>query len=633
MRNELNGIWKQVSDFSITRDLSELGFIKLSEAAKYVLNSFEEQYFFRRNRELIDMTYRFRCFQFQNKHYIIKVCKANEIPIEYYNALQIKEKLEKNVIDCIQIVCPVVIQSDENGIIGLLQEDNGYTLYENVEECRNQFSIKKIFQIYSVLLKIGIEWSGFLPRNLFFEGGKWYCIDFEDVYFHKNDNWSIRDLTIFKLLLGWGQVYEINQVRKELEIVLNAREITFAPLDSFEKALAELIDSKIDSCTRSFGFDITYESELPVNSSSMTHNYLSSMDIGHLVEDIFDNDYLSVWYTMSTSKMRIDYGDDYYAWFLNCFEHVLVVWLNESRTSFQEKKKIKQLQEIICCLLILFSEKQPEDLVCNLKDTISVSEIFAILETINPCVTSIKQFQQLQFVGGWSAALARSKCIHNFLKNIYLQLTKCFPLLSEYDLLLRGSCAQGLMTMKSDVDFEISSEQKPHGFIAAERLLSSILDIFNIECEGSPERPTEIDMKSMQGFTRDFHEWCELVIPGSKTQDKGWNNLLYNVDAIWQCYSEYESQKHNLSTKYLFFQIRAIIERYAIKYSITQSLISDILKELYDYLPNGEMIMLNETVQNCLKCYEANSIDIDKCISLKHTIDYLYAILGIKYHD
>lgn len=66
--------------------------------------------------------------------------------------------------------------------------------------------------------------------------------------------------------------------------------------------------------------------------------------------------------------------------------------------------------------------------------------------------------------------------------------------------------------MKSDVDFEISSEQKPHGFIAAERLLSSILDIFNIECEGSPERPTEIDMKSMQGFTRDFHEWCELVI-------------------------------------------------------------------------------------------------------------------------
>lgn len=46
MRNELNGIWKQVSDFSITRDLSELGFIKLSEAAKYVLNSFEEQYFF-----------------------------------------------------------------------------------------------------------------------------------------------------------------------------------------------------------------------------------------------------------------------------------------------------------------------------------------------------------------------------------------------------------------------------------------------------------------------------------------------------------------------------------------------------------------------------------------------------------
>lgn len=372
---------------------------------------------------------------------------------------------------------------------------------------------------------------------------------------------------------------------------------------------------------------------MPIKSSKMILNHLSSMDIGHLLEDIFDNDYLSVWYTVSTSKMRHNYGDEHYAGFLNCFEHVLVTWLKETKPNFCNKENIAQLQELLCCMMFMFSQEQPDSTVHSLKDTLSISEAILFFETNIPCIASIKQFQRLKFVNGWSAAIERSKYIHNFLKNVYYQLTWCFPILEEYDLLLRGSCAQGIMTTKSDVDFEVSSENKPHGFNAVESIISSLLSIFDIDCEGSSERPTEVDMESIRGFTRDFHEWCELVIPESYCRDKGWNDSLYNEKDTWQYYSEYESQKHNISTKYLFFQIRAIIERYALKYEINRSFISDILEELHSYLPNKEITLLSMTLQDCMECYEKTSIDIDKCMYLKRTIDYLYVLLNIQYND
>lgn len=65
MNNELSGIWKQVSDYFYIKDLSELGFCELSKAAEYVIDSTEEQYSFRRNRELLDIEYRFRYFKFK----------------------------------------------------------------------------------------------------------------------------------------------------------------------------------------------------------------------------------------------------------------------------------------------------------------------------------------------------------------------------------------------------------------------------------------------------------------------------------------------------------------------------------------------------------------------------------------
>lgn len=633
MKKILSGIWKQAKDSLVIRDLFDMGFETLYEAAKYVIGSEDEQYSFRRNRELIDISYKFRFFKYKEKTYIIKVNNTDEIPIEYFNAYRLKETLDDKAIDVIKIVCPVIIRSEETGRIGLLQEDYGYTLYENIDECRKMFSVIEVFKIYQVLINCGVEWSGFLPRNLFYKDNIWYAIDFEDIFFHENEDWAIRDLTIFKLLLGWGQIFEISQVKSTLDEVLKGRKTAFAPLDSFERALAELIDSKSDSNTRNIGFDLTYKSELPVHRFRATSQFLNSMDLGHLMEDIFDNDYLSVWYTVSTAIIKDEYGEEYYSSFLNCLEHVLIVWLSEATIPFCDKKALKKIQEIVVSLLICYSLHQGDDICCMLIDTKSLEDIYTVLVTANIGIAAVKQYQDLQSTCGWSAAVSRSKSVHIFLNVVYAQLRKSFPSLLKYDLLLRGSCAQGFMTTKSDVDFEISSLEKPNGYIAAEKLLSAILGIFGIECEGSLDRPDEIDMISSNGLTRDFHEWCELIVPGSKKQNKGWNNSLYEVSSIWQFYSEYESQKHNISTKYMFFQIRAIIERFAIKYSINQSFVTEILLELQEHVPINKVAIIEDTLKQCLDCYESNEIDFNTIICVKRNIDYLYRTLGIVNHN
>lgn len=633
MKNILSGIWKQAKGNLLIRDLFDMGFETLYDAAKYVIGSEDEQYSFRRNRELIDISYKFRFFMYKEKTYIIKVFNTDGIPIEYFNAVRLKKILDDKDINYIKIVQPEIIQLEEKGRLGLLQEDYGYTLYENIEECRKMLSVVEVFKVYQVLMDCGVEWSGFLPRNLFLKDSLWYAIDFEDIFFHENGEWAIRDLTIFKLLLGWGQIFEISQVKSTLNEVLKGRKTVFAPLDSFERALAELIDSKSDSNTRNIGFDFTYKSELPVRRFGVTSTFLNSMDLGHLMEDILDNDFLSVWYTVGTAKIRDEYGDEYYSNFLNCLEHVLVVWLSEVTLPFRDKKALREIQKIVASLLICYSLHQGYDICSLLTATKKLEDIYNVLVTANIGVAAVKHYQDLQSVCGWSAAVSRSESIHIFLNVAYTQLRKSFPSLLAYDLLLRGSCAQGIMTMKSDVDFEISSLEKPCGYIAAERLLSAILDIFGIECEGSLDRPNEIDMVSSNGLTRDFHEWCELIVPENKKQNKGWNNSLYMASSIWQYYSEYESQKHSISTKYLFFQIRAIIERFAIKYSINQSFVPDIFVELQEYIPNNEMTMIENTLKHCLDCYESNDIDFNTIVNIKQNIDYLYKFLGIVYHN
>lgn len=633
MKNELSGIWRQVIRNPLTDSLQEPPFGDLINAAKFVMDSQSPVYAFRRNRELIDLSYRFRFFRFHDTDYVIKRTKPNEIPIEYINALQLDKRIRKLGLAHVHVVVPQLVCSDSDGTIGLLQEDHGFTLYENIAQSRNQLNLGELMRLYGTLLNHGIEWSGWLPRNMFLKDGELWLIDFEDVRFHPAGDFSVSDLTLFKLILGWGQIFEKDAVCAALAEVVGTRRISTAYPDSFERALAELLNSKDQQQVRQFGFEITYRSELPLKDHPSAGAYLTSMDIGHLMEDILDDDYLSVWYTVGTSKIRNLYGDGVYADFLLSFEHALVTWLKDPSGAEHGPAAMQSLRQLSLCLLIRFFAL-PDGNICNaISQAENTPAIFRLLEFSSPCVASIMDFLRLRSRKGWDAAIARSKAMHRFMSQIYALLTWSFPALSTYSLLLRGSCAQGLMSIHSDIDFEISSQGSPMGFLPAENLLSGILTVFGLEHEGSAGRPTEIDLISPVGYTRDLHEWTELTVPGSPLPDRGWINGLFSADPAWRFYSEYESQNHDLSPKYLFFRIRAIIERCALLHAVNNASIDEKIKGLSAIPDFSARETLFQMTERCLNCYESPTIDFNEILELNHYIDMLYAQAEIRYRE
>ncbi|MEU3568615.1 hypothetical protein AB0E96_09330, partial [Kitasatospora sp. NPDC036755] len=57
------------------------------------------------------------------------------------------------------------------------------------------------------------------------------------------------------------------------------------------------------------------------------------------------------------------------------------------------------------------------------------------------------------------------------------------------ELILRGSCAQGVLGRGSDVDFELSSPDHPTGHRALEDLVIEALTCLGLAAEGSAARP------------------------------------------------------------------------------------------------------------------------------------------------
>jgi hypothetical protein len=95
--------------------------------------------------------------------------------------------------------------------------------------------------------------------------------------------------------------------------------------------------------------------------------------------------------------------------------------------------------------------------------------------------------------------------------------------LTDLQLILRGSLAQGVVSNRSDLDFELSSTAHPHGHRGAERLVVDILGTFGLASEASDGRPAEVDIHdSSSGLGRDLYEWMELRRPGSVVHDPGW---------------------------------------------------------------------------------------------------------------
>ncbi|MGW2540891.1 hypothetical protein ACWC5I_08440 [Kitasatospora sp. NPDC001574] len=387
-----------------------------------------------------------------------------------------------------------------------------------------------VAELLTALLARGVEASGCIPRNMFCHGGRTVLIDWEDALLVKAGAAPDR-LTVMKWDIAWSDLFGDDlRLREQIPASTAGSE---PELDGFETTLAAWLPPGLSrQAVRRHGIAVTLASELPVPDSAPA----SAAHLGHLAEDVLPLR-LGVFHTMLTARLRERHGDAAYAALLGQL-HDLV---EHSRPTGPELEELRR--GWVVELFSAAEEQLPVEAV--------------------PLRQLVRRLDRLASTSGWCAAGERAEAAEEITSRLARVVLATLGR-EELDLLLRGSCAQGVLGLRSDVDFELSSAEFPAGYRPAEDLVTEALGCLGLAAEGSAARPAERDLVSADGrVSRDLHEWFELRRPGCAHHDPGWTrNFLPDpaAEALGRP-SQYEEQGREDTAKYLWFEARAALAR------------------------------------------------------------------------
>ena len=208
---------------------------------------------------------------------------------------------------------------------------------------------------------------------------------------------------------------------------------------------------------------------------------------------------------------------------------------------------------------------------------------------------------------GWHQAVERGLLAERLLLATHAWALDHSGLAEPLDLLLRGSGAQRLLSVFSDLDYEVSSPAHPHGHPDVEAAMAERLAALGVEAEGSAGRPSEVDLTDSAGRCRDLHELSELRRAGSPHRDAGWVGAAF-ADAPpdwWNRVSTYEAHGRHSHAKFAFFEIRALICRLSWRHGVRDGTTAGQLAGLVEVLPT-EAATLRALAAEALDCYEAD---------------------------
>ncbi|MFE6053065.1 hypothetical protein ACFQ6N_20085 [Kitasatospora sp. NPDC056446] len=434
-------------------------------------------------------------------------------------------------------------------------------------------STEEIADLLLAVMGRGVEASGCIPRNMFRKSGRTVLIDWEDALLVPAGTAAPGALTVMKWDIAWS-----DRLGRDLGL---RRRITAGsgdepPLDDFESILAAWLPAGLTVReVRRRGIELTLASELPAAGPKSA----SAARLGHLAEDVLPPG-LGVFHTVLTSRLRADQGEDAYADLLHRLDA-----LTDCGHALERLRRP--------WVLALFSTAEhwlttglqsPEQLVVRL--------------------------EELRGGGGWDAACERAEVAEEVTARI-ARTAQALLGLEELELLLRGSCAQGVLGRGSDVDFELSSPDHPNGHQALEDLVIEALTCLGLAAEGSAARPTERDVVSADGMlSRDLHEWFELRRPGADHHSPGWlaGAIAGPSATITRRPSEYEQRGRELTAKYLWFEARALLARLVFTRAAAAPPPVKLVPQLsllHELVPGGEAAEVEAVVRAAFALREA----------------------------
>lgn len=316
------------------------------------------------------------------------------------------------------------------------------------------------------------------------------------------------------------------------------------PPDSFERTLAIIIgDSRPLAEVRQDGIKKTLGSEL--HSSLLPRPTPTAAEVGHRAGDLLPP-YLEVLYSALTAHVREVAGEPAFAALI---ERLGRAELEAAPRSAGDTQSTCRQHDIWVQSLVLHA-------AATLSAATGASQL-AVLPR------AARRLQELANVSGWEHAVARAETACLLLDGVAALVLAAFGV-EGLDLLVRGSAAQGVLGLRSDVDFELSSPDFPSGAQDLERCVAEVLACFSLEAEGSLARPKEADLRSADGrITRDLHEWFELRRPSSTRHHPGWLRPVLTLapNQLSSIPSQYEAAGREVRAKYLWFEVRAAVSR------------------------------------------------------------------------
>jgi hypothetical protein len=218
---------------------------------------------------------------------------------------------------------------------------------------------------------------------------------------------------------------------------------------------------------------------------------------------------------------------------------------------------------------------------------------------------------------GWEAALERATAVENMLARLVGRVEAVCGTSADLDCLVRGSLAQGIVTTRSDIDFEISGPSAENGAIGVERMVAQICRLLGWNAEGSEGRPTEIDL-DFGTVSRDLHEWMELRRVGMPERDRGWmhHHPSRPSGAVWEIQSTFERAGRPTTAKFAFFEARSAIARLAWRAQCPFIPIPLQLDYLAGIVSASDVANLRAIARDCLDAYESGAAG--QCPTLRH---------------
>jgi hypothetical protein len=453
----------------------------------------------RTSGDAVDPDGRLRVLEVAGRSWVVKLVPDRQAHHEAGRARAVARALAERGHPAVRVIVPVVVPG-----VGTITPYIGPSL-QRVRRWPRWLTSDAVQAIAQALLAAGVEWPGFLPRNLFPEenGPTLAAIDWESARLSER---GLSDLTLLKWRVGWAATPIGAMWAERLPAQWTA------PLDDFERTLTPLLAPGAPASeVRQIADRVTLGSEVvPLRGVR-----LSAADVGHAVEDLFGTP-TAVVYAAAAS------ADPAY------IERIAIV-LDRLLPSGPAAPRLRRA--VMAALLALGSDYAEE----------------------------------LAGARGLNAARRRAAAALDVVERVEMLLRNTCPVMKRLDVLLRGSAAQGLVSGRSDVDFEVSGPDWPRGHAEAETVVAAALSAFGFECETSTGRPTERDLLSADGDrSRDLHEYMELRRPGASVHDPGWVAGDIELPPGWlKQASAYERGGYPQDGKHAFFAARSLIARIA----------------------------------------------------------------------